>query len=113
MSTPEEIADLCDKAADIIAANGWVQGRLWPGARDDVDLEASEEEWRPGLPVCAYGAMWAARGGDDSLILSAIDAMGLGGSLATWNDQPGRTADDVIERFRQTAKGLRETGGPA
>ena len=118
-----EAADVCDRAADVILANGWHQGALWPGRWP------KPTEWTPGTPVCLVGSLRVAVGavngvstvsdwGNLPRALGAYDAVKaklretepgpLTWDPAAWNDHPERTADEVIETLRQTAKTLRE-----
>ena len=114
----ELIADVCDEAADIIGANGWLQGEPWPGSL----------HYRPGMPVCEMGALAVALGdrcwrrlpgdvireadprGTLATVAGAVEHH-LGFPLTIWNDAPGRTEGEVVELLRGTAKKLREPSG--
>lgn len=99
------IAEVLTRAADVIDERGWCQG----------------EAWAPGGQVCAHGAIWEALGidridydqgelttGARPVFGAACDAIrrhiGPGRSVTGWNDEPGRTKDDVTAALRAAAK---------
>lgn len=71
--------------------------------------------WRAGEPPCAAGAVGMA-GGDLGLSRAEVEATvlrfarSLGGSAAgdvhSWNDAPGRKAEDVADALERAAYGL-------
>lgn len=95
--------NVCERAIDEIEKRGWYQG----------GFEG------PGGSVCALGAMKAAMGlRPDALALNsalnydqfiaarmAFERV-MGENVASWNDTPGRTEDDVLEALRLTSKEL-------
>jgi hypothetical protein len=105
-----EILEKC--ADDVSRPNGWQQGSF--GDIDD-----------PNAPVCLSGALYRNVVRDDPASM-----FGVGGSLVRltnelvfdlrssvecssvewWNDYPGRTAGEVADQFRATAKRLRKEG---
>lgn len=117
MSTVTATADLLDKAAQIIEANGWLQDDYYDFTESQV-MQKQPKECR----VCAYGALNIAATGAPSphavdeevdVVEDAADAvtsvLGIEGlDLAAWNDVPGRTAQEVIDGMRTTAAALRE-----
>jgi hypothetical protein len=103
------LADIFDKAADEILVRGHIK---------ESCINAAGE-------VCALGALSLAAGlqvvdpvtdkwNGPPVAYHLIDriirlmANRLGVYTAEWNDAPERTADEVIEELRQTAKSLRE-----
>ena len=85
LSAPEVLKE----AAQIIEEHGWVQGK--PG--------------RPGEGYCMVGAIQEVSGFTPCL----ITAVGLVRSitqedLAYWNDQPGRTKEEVLHVLRKAAE---------
>lgn len=108
--TPEQTADDLDAAADILITDGWCQGQY------------SDEQGR----VCALGAIGKAIIGNayghltsdataEARYQAAIGAVAAYRAdsvygIPEWNDEPGRTEDDVHDLLRNTAKQLRETG---
>jgi hypothetical protein len=110
---PRGDAELLDTAADVIIAHGWHRGGFWP---PDV------YPWTPGTPVCLVGALYVTLGAVRvdgryrprlSPLLGAVRAqLARDGAatdvLAYWNDHQHRTADDVIDLLRRSAKALRE-----
>lgn len=114
--TPTAIADVLDKAADIIDRNGWHQGDLYDGHQADVGVPVSE------CRVCAIGAINTAISGQATADLAGYDLL-LAGLAETcidevldqgwwtvpeWNDAAGRTQDDVTTALRNAAARMRE-----
>lgn len=80
---PSIIQEELLETAKVIERDGWCQGLLW----DDKDK------------VCLIGALMRARVSADTL-----DAVGKKvGTLAKWNDCPGRTMDEVISMLQTLA----------
>jgi hypothetical protein len=99
-------SELFEKCADDVSReNGWIQGRLG-------------EPYEPDAPVCMAGAVARYVSVEDQTInahacrLRALER-DIGceiGGIALWNDKLGRTAGEVADQFRTTAKRLREEG---
>lgn len=96
----ETLAELLDQAADVVVERGFHQG--WFCANDDGSG-----------PVCIRGALSVAATGSAlpqgwtklldeaiSLLDEACDAT----LIERWNDTTGRTADEVVELLRATAR---------
>jgi hypothetical protein len=99
------MSNVYDKAIDAIHAQGWTQGTY-----SDV------------TGICAVGALRAAIFGSAKYIgrstagrpdlfrfrydeyVTAIEYLGGVQNLVRWNDTPGRTADDVIHRFKEASE---------
>ena len=107
------VADALDRAADHIESVGWWQGALY-------DHEQAVSKPLSECAVCALGALNVALHGtplfsmglrSDELTAHDIAEYverSLGGvELAGWNDDPGRTQDDVTTTLRRTANELR------
>lgn len=118
---PIPIPDLLDKAAGVIEVRGWHQGGYMPDLVADRDTN----------PVCVLAAINVACGQDpvtdlygasvdDAAIRAAAafaDHLGLGLLYSpidvvdqvgeTWNDEDGRTAEQVTTALRECAAGLR------
>lgn len=105
-------ADILDSAADIIERNGW-----WQGYYYDLGTDLPKRE----RPCCARGAINLAANGRTPDRLSDVgqDALGvlerfLGisgdhpNSVADWNDDAGRTAEQVVAALRSAAAAERE-----
>lgn len=107
-------AEILEKAADIIEANGLLKNQLW-----DANGQC-----------CAVGAVMRATGGGVSFDskqrqqrLETVKALGVTLGLVPidvdlpkawrrvvdWNNMDERTADDVIDAMRHAAKDLRNT----
>jgi hypothetical protein len=115
--TNTEVADILDQAIGVIRTNGWHQGDRYD--HDQADAGTPRSECR----VCAVGAIAIVISGSPSdTTREAAWAAGkvrraLGAHLKTrhivgWNDTPGRTAEQVIQAFRETAAGLRAGEAP-
>jgi hypothetical protein len=106
--TNETVADALDAAADKIERDGWYQGDFFPGAG-----EAWGSEGAVGKPVCVMGALFSVCTNADRFVdwdLNNQATLQLGevantGSLAQWNDTPGRTEQEVLDALRLAAKG--------
>lgn len=90
-----------ERAAEILRERGWTQGLGEDHAGN----------------VCAAGAaVWAVveRLGTENVAIDQRDMavdMGLGPTwVQLWNDAPGRTQAEVIDRLELTAKKLRNEG---
>lgn len=84
------VADDARAAAALIERDGWIQGNMGP-----TNPEAR-------APRCLAGAALAAVGGDyggrrhADLRDALLDALGGVWLLSPWNDELGRTQDDVL-----------------
>jgi hypothetical protein len=116
--------DIASRAAEVLetAADAFESGRLnW--VQDSLGSPV-------GNTACARGAvnhvltgsqwgihladLWRARTPERQIAIMAEQAMGFEDSLATspgslphWNDTPGRTVQEVIDRMKDGAKRLR------
>lgn len=82
-------ADVLDAAADLLESDGWIQG---------------EEQTEHGR--CVVGALVGSVGEEASLrtFCAAHDLLAVRvGPVPLWNDEPERTADEVIETLRKVA----------
>ncbi|MEU3052242.1 DUF6197 family protein [Streptomyces griseus] len=108
----EDVSENLLAAADQISAHGWHQGALHP-------VEAYPNEGIPDMttaPACAMGAIFA-QSSDSTTGAAAIEhlreSLGLPGMeswegpkhpVAAWNDDPSRTAEDVILALKRAAE---------
>lgn len=111
---PTEIADVLDKAADVIDRNGHHKGYLYDEAKADDGLLVQ------CCPVDVVGAInvavfdvprWPAEDHPDSrLAQAAVLALQetVGEPVPGWNDDETRTQDDVITSLWDTAERLRK-----
>lgn len=91
-------ADVLERAAELLERDGWCQRQLHHcdgsrcvrGAIIDAALEVGEGSLPP--------SEWLRR------------HLGAKRSLPEWNDDPGRTADEVIAKLREAAKVARGGG---
>ncbi|MCW7941612.1 hypothetical protein AAW14_06070 [Streptomyces hygroscopicus] len=107
--TDAEIADLCDKAAEIIKANGFNKRYLYDTrqAADGRLVQLCRVDIIGALNIAAHGT---PRYAGSPLVYAAERALEKRidrASLVVWNDEKGRDADDAIALFKQTAAELR------
>jgi hypothetical protein len=128
---PTDPADILEAAADLLETNGWIQGEFEfngkfcaVGAIRQVSglyqsAVALQELGRTNMynrdstdyDICTSTSSAAESALSDSLGSQAVD----GGLVyvPSWNDEPGRTADEVIDLMKHTAKDLRNRKEPA
>lgn len=115
-------SEILRRAADEIRRRGWYQGEFAP--RETVNFD--------DCPVCAWGAINAVQNGDprewyvkdgpayESVALHVLAAT-VGGSkyysVPSWNDDPERTVEEVLDAFERAAQAadaaeLEESGAP-
>ena len=118
--TPEQVLSA---AAEIIERDGWHQGDFHQPPRYDTDnyLEADAQA-ELHAPVCALGAINRATTGNaadsgaiDSEVhalnyqarcmLAAVVDAGTPYIIPRWNDDPTRTAEDVLLALKRAANG--------
>lgn len=110
------LADMYDEAANYIEQRGWYQGNLYPGA-DEYDSTANIIKMFASSqpPACAIGAGYAVQAHNSKfseigVIQDFHDGLSseIGGRfVANWNDEQGRTAEEVIDFLRMTALKIR------
>lgn len=107
--TDFELADLCDKAAAIIATNGLAKRYLYDTrqAGTGLPLEQCRVDILGALNIAAHGT---PRYAGSPLVYAAERALEQRidrASLVVWNDEKGRGKDDAIVLLKQTAAELR------
>jgi hypothetical protein len=109
-----EVADICDKAADVIDRNGHHQGYLYDEttADDGLLLQACPVDAVGAVNVAVFGKpRWPAEVHAGSpLAQAAVLALEetVGGPVPGWNDEAGRTGEEVITALWETAERLRK-----
>jgi hypothetical protein len=94
-------SELLRRAAEIIEENGWRQG--WKADGDTVCVvDALAAAWRPWSPE--VGWLLAADRVKDVL------GLWVGTALHDWNDEPGRTKQEVLDAFNRAAQQAEEEG---
>lgn len=111
---PTEIADVIEKAAEIVEKNGFHKGYLY-------DEDQADEGTKPAeCPVDAVGAIniavfgkpsWPSEEHPGSLLAqAAVLALEktVGKPVPAWNDEAERVVDDVVTNLWETAELLRK-----
>ncbi|MGW3196248.1 DUF6197 family protein [Streptomyces sp. NPDC001118] len=107
--TKAELADLCDKAAEVIRKNGHHKGYLYDTrqAANRLLLKTCRVDIIGALNIAAHGT---PRYAGSPLVFAAerelekrIDRC----SVVVWNDEPGRKAEEAVELLKTTAAELR------
>jgi hypothetical protein len=102
VSAPLSVADVLDRAADLIEPEG-----AW--SNDDVARTATGEETHASDPEatcwCALGAIWrtADRAGVNRYAADKPLFNLLGKSIGEFNDAPERTQAEVVAKLREAA----------
>lgn len=101
------VADVLSAAADLIEPEGaWTQGQA---ARDrhgnGVDYRSPD-----AVCFCALGACVrsVSPGYDDFAVRCFLRSMTPDGTIANWNDAPGRTQAEVVAKLREASALARE-----
>jgi hypothetical protein len=111
-----EIANVIEKAAEIVEKNGLHKGYLYDEAKADEGVKPAE------CPVDVVGAIniavfgkpsWPSEEHPGSLLAQAA-ALALeetvGKPVPAWNDEADRVVDDVVTNLWETAELLRKEG---
>lgn len=98
MNEREQVAEVLEAAADRLDECGWTQG-------------AYRNNWTGGM--CAAGALDMAACGMERQVgraahLALFRSLGGNTGVATWNDRPERTKEDVTTAMRKAAITVRE-----
>lgn len=112
---PTEPADVLEAAANLLESKGWGQGEFM----NAIDPDDATKFCAVGAIRTVTGYSLAGRRDEDYAVyrkryacsLQANVALGdkVGTDVVHWNDQPGRTAEEVIDALKQTAKDIRNT----
>ncbi|MGV0964165.1 MAG: DUF6197 family protein [Polynucleobacter sp.] len=115
MTAPLSVADVLDRAADLIEPEGkWTQGAY---GRDATGCEVIGVE--NAVCFCAMGAMYKARGDigafehDPDLVrpLAALIERTCDAAIDDWNDASERTQTEVVSALREAAALARKEQG--
>jgi len=101
------IADIFDKAADLIEANGLHKGEATPGHA--TASTAAQQAILAGAPCCTVGALFTASpqsGAYRAFRRWLSDSVGPI-DIITWNDAPERTQQEVVTALREAAEAHR------
>lgn len=107
--TKTELADLCDKAAEIIATNGHHKRYLYDTkqAQSGLPLNQCRVDIIGALNIGAHGT---PRYAGSPLVFAAETALARRidrASVVVWNDEKGHGKDEAIALLKQTAAELR------
>src|SRR5688500_12158467 len=90
-----DAADLLDAASDYLRTHGWIQG--WSGGHGNPRRAV-------GALSSAYDGAAALPGAWDGAIASMQRAVAPHADrISSWNDQDGRTRDEVIDKLMDAA----------
>jgi hypothetical protein len=114
-------ADILEAAADLLVSEGWCQGAFYRDEKGMAHGNLSE-----AVSFCAMGAIRMVSGVynldgeigfDESRAAREARAVlhaglnrpvpGLNRPVPAWNDEAGRTADEVVDAMRHAAKDFR------
>lgn len=101
-------SEFVEAVIDRIETKGWHQGSFFserdPGVPND-------------LPACLVGSMSDVSARNNfvvdawnSVVLSIYSRIGNQKSFPRWNDEPGRTKEEVIDMLTEVAKDFRNRG---
>src|SRR4051812_6319473 len=103
MSAPLTVAEVLERAADLIEPEGaWTQGVWARDASGAGDPDVGQE-----VCFCAFGAIYKSCGYRFGEVgLAALTAVGDevdGFRIQEWNDAPNRTQAEVVAKLREAA----------
>jgi hypothetical protein len=118
---PTDPADILEAAADELQTNGWIKKRLKDVNGRHCAIGAMQkvvgyeeawrqhiESWRPAEttrePLVEASRRYMLA---EAVLAHHLSQEGLTVSVGGWNDQPERTAEEVIDVMRHVAKDLR------
>lgn len=113
MIDKELVAQTLEKAADLIETKGWAQGGTGRGPAGEMCMSVALWEARNdhflSLEYAALGnAYHVALREAMSLPMCSCERIQCGSGIPLWNDDPGRTKQDVLDALRKTALTVRE-----
>ena len=108
--------DIYLKSAERVLEEGkWLQGDYWPGYEEHgswgVQLKAASITQQPACLLGTYAIVLyelTGKGRSRESFSEVMDDLDFrrDDRMDEWNDYPGRTAEEVSERFRQAADRL-------
>lgn len=105
---PISVADVLDRAADLIEPEGaWTQG-AFARAKDGAPLLGGRCE--QAVCWCMWGAVIKAGDGKHSNAIGDLLDRITGGATLSFNDAPGRTQAEVVAALRSAATAARQQG---
>lgn len=100
------IAETIDRAAGLLEAKGWTQG-AFARDRDGRPVSTGAEN---AACFCAAGAIIRASTSISQEIRAIEEVFKPCRRLTVWNDAPGRTQAEVVDKLREAASKAREQG---
>lgn len=107
----DDVADVLEKAAEVIERDGWCQNQLTDEAGRVCLVGAIEKaafgEIRSVASMPVHDARWRLRCGAVDAVTVALGGGGLFAVPSRWNDLPGRDQFEVIDLLKSVAKTIR------
>ena len=108
--TPLSVADVLERAADLIEPEGaWTQKAIGRDA-DGNDVRRAEDLDR-AVCFCAAGAIWKVAGPENRFVVqqafSILNDNGANEGVGPWNDARGRKQPEVVAKLRTAASQAR------
>jgi hypothetical protein len=119
-------SEALDKAVEVIERDGWIQGAYYrepPVDLPHAEYVTAEAEGRKSAPCCQRGAIVRAVTGTwrSLSVLPEVDRDTIRGAHGycrqvagkhpiEWNDDPGRTKEEVVEMLKSAAGLARNNG---
>lgn len=114
MGKRQEAAEAFERAADLFESGrlGWIQNKL--RIRNEFG-KITDACFVGGLAAALYGLSYkmVSPAEIDIDLAHEIGLAMSGFSPATWNDTPGRTKAEVIDKLKEFAKELRNSADPS
>lgn len=105
-----KVAEILENAADLLEVHGWCQDR----SRDDEGRMCAmgalyQSTFGPGVWECPSRVEYDTEHGYLEATRALNRKIGTQRSIPGWNDNSERTADEVIEAIKATAKDIRNS----
>ena len=99
----QQIAEILDRAAELIETKGWTQGAFARAGGKPVIIDHIDADC-----FCAVGAIHRSYKGileyDANIFLVEVLCLSGTDEIFAWNDNPARTKDDVVAALKAAAQ---------